>query len=105
MPSVFIIGDFMAQIKSGILCGVILSKRKNTYNCGEYLNDFGKIEYCADVTVPKDAKAVEIKETNLYTCLFADNTVMDEKICSPYIFDVCEALRGKKLLILYGHCK
>ncbi len=97
LPSVFVIGDFGVQVKSGEICGIVLSKRKQTYTCGEYFNDFGKIEYRTNVTVPDNARAVEIKGTNLYTCLYADKKIMGERICSPYIFNIDESLRGKNV--------
>ncbi len=97
LPSVIVLGNFGAQIKSDEICGIFLSERKQTYICGEYFGDFGKIEYRANVTVPEDAKAVEIKGTDLYTCLCADKKMIGRKICPPYIFDIDESLRGKNV--------
>jgi len=99
LPSVFVIGDFSAQANSGDVCAITLDKRAHSYHCGEEMKDFGKIEFSAHVTVPKNAKAIEIKGTNLYTCVYADDTLIGKKICFPYVFPINKALQGMRITL------
>ena len=99
LPSVFVIGDFSAQATSAEVCTVTLGKRKHSYHCGEYFADYGKIEFSVCVTVPQNAKAIEIKGTTLYTCVYADSTLLGKKICFPYVFSINETFQGKNITL------
>ncbi len=94
-PSVFIMGDFSAESYSGEICGVNLKCRKATYIPGEYFSDFGKVDLSTEVYVPERVKAVEIKGSKLYTILNINGKITGERICSPYIYPIDEALCGK----------
>jgi len=99
MPSVFVIGDFSVTLKSDEICGIILKKRNENINSGDTFADFGAVEFTANVEVPQNAKAVEIKGTDLYTSLYVNDQLVGEKICYPYIFDVDESVVGKTVTI------
>lgn len=96
MPSAMVIGDFSANIISGDTCGVNLTERKRSYNIGEKISDFGKIEFSARVRVPQGAVGIELLGTKLYTMLYLDGNLTGEKITAPYIFNVEKELWGKE---------
>lgn len=88
LPSVFIIGDFSANIESKDVCRVNLTSRRKNYLAGEKIFDFGKIEFCTNISVPFGVKAISLTGTKLYTRLYIDDTLIGEKICSPYTYNV-----------------
>ena len=99
LPSVFVIGDFSASTQSADVCSITLSSRKDSIQTGEFISDFGKIELNADVRIPEGATAIELVGTNLYTCLYADNILLGEKIFSPYIYSIDKNLWNKKVTL------
>ena len=95
MPSAFIIGDFSVSLKSDDICGLVLAKREKEANAGDSFADFGTVEFTAKVKVPENAKAIELKGTDLYTSLHINGRLVDEKIYYPYIFDIDSSMRNK----------
>lgn len=86
LPSVFVIGDFAAQLHSGAVCDVVLTARKKTYMPGELFCGYGAVTFEATVTVPEGAKGIELKGTMLYTCLYINDVLIDSKIHAPYVY-------------------
>ncbi len=99
MPSTMIIGDFSSNIIYGDICGISLTKRKNAIKVGKKVCDFGKVEFSAKITVPQEVKAIELSGTKLYTLLYINGKLVDERIASPYIFDIDSKLSGKEVEI------
>ena len=97
MPSAMVIGDFSANIINGDTCGINLTERKRSYNIGEKIADFGKVEFLARVRVPQGAVGVELLGTKLYTMLYLEGNLSGEKITSPYIFNIEKELWGKEI--------
>ena len=97
MPSAMVIGDFSANIINGDTCGVKLTNRKEIYNIGEKINDFGKVELLTRVKVPQGVVGIELLGTKLYTVLYLENSLSGEKITAPYIFSVEKELWGKEI--------
>ena len=95
MPSVFVMGDFSVTLKSDDVCSITLDKRKSTVNPGEPFADFGVVEFVAQMQVPENAKAVEIEGTDLYTSIYINDQLVDEKMCYPFVFDVTDSMGGK----------
>ncbi|MBQ4510020.1 MAG: hypothetical protein II984_04790 [Clostridia bacterium] len=88
MPSIFLIGDFAYEIKSGDECALRLRKRKKEYKCGERILDFGKIEFSANTYIPAMCNAIEICGTDLLTEVYIDGALIDKKAFSPYVYDL-----------------
>ncbi|MBQ9120932.1 MAG: hypothetical protein IJY12_01055 [Clostridia bacterium] len=97
MPSVCILGDFTTETENKPLNCVRLKKRARHFIPGDTLSDYGKIEFTADVTVPAGAKAIEICGTKLYTCLYANDIRLGEKIAAPYIYPIGQDCHGQKV--------
>jgi len=95
LPSVFVIGNFTANIHSDEICDITLSSRKKFIKTGELLSDFGKIEFSTDILIAEGAKAIELVGTNLYTSLFVNDILLGEKICSPYVYEIDKTLWNK----------
>ncbi|MBQ8859069.1 MAG: hypothetical protein IJ012_04690 [Clostridia bacterium] len=95
LPSVLVIGDFAAETEEGEVCSVRLRPRKRTFVSGERFSDYGAVEFTADVTLPRDTRAIELRGTNLYTCLYADDVLLGEGIAPPYLYPVREELQGR----------
>ena len=104
LPSVFITGNFSVRTTSGKICNLKLYERKITYSCGDYFNDYGKIEYTAFLKVPNNAKFVEIKGTGLYTSVYMYGENIGEKICTPYIYEVPSQLYNKEVELKIVQC-
>ena len=99
MPSTMIIGDFSSNIINGDICGISLTKRKSAIKVGEKVCDFGKVEFSAKITIPQKVNAIEFSGTKLYTLLYINGKLVDEKIASPYIFNIDSNLCGKEVEI------
>ena len=97
MPSVFLIGDFCAEIKDSEPNVVRLMQRSREYRIGNRLYDYGKIELTAEISVPKGASALEIKGTELYTTVHIEGALLGESIAAPYVFKVDKGLWDKKI--------
>lgn len=97
MPSVFVIGNFSAEAKNGDICSIKLSPRKKSFLPGETFSDYGKIELSTDIMVPNNVKAIEIIGTKLYTCLYANDELLGEKIVAPYIYEIDKSWWNKKM--------
>ncbi|MBE7037405.1 MAG: hypothetical protein E7404_00700 [Ruminococcaceae bacterium] len=99
MPSVFVSGDFSHKFNPTDVCEVILNQRKKKAIAKDVVSDFGKVEFCADIKIPKGVKKLELKTADLYTSLYINNNLVDEKICHPFIFDIDSALWNKTVNI------
>ena len=97
LPNVFIIGDFSFELINLDICTVKLLKRRESLVDGGLFSDFGKIEFSTEIYIPQGVKALEINQTNLYTALYIDDKCIDEKIFSPYTYDIDAALWNKKV--------
>lgn len=95
LPSVFVIGDFSVELNLSDVCEVILDERKKLVNSNEFVCDFGKVAFSADIKIPEGAKAIELKAENLYTSLYINDEFKGDKICSPFIFDIDESFWNK----------
>ena len=104
MPSVLAIGDFSAEAINSDICSVTLSTRKKHFTLGEMLCDYGKIEFSSDITIPKGAKAIEITGTKLYTCLYADDVLLGEKIAAPYVYNIDKTWQNEKIKLKIVQC-
>ncbi|MBE6729766.1 MAG: hypothetical protein E7568_06005 [Ruminococcaceae bacterium] len=105
LPGMFIIGDFTATPNmKGENFELRLSERKNKYKVGQYIRDYGKINFTTKVKIPLNAKAIEIKGTTLYTILFANDNMLGEKIFSPFVYEIPTDLQGKKVNITILQC-
>ncbi len=99
LPSVLIIGDFSADSINGDICKLELRPRKNALFCGDYICDYGRVSFTANIKVPKGVTALEISGTELYTAVYADGKPLGEKIFSPYIFNIEAELWGKDVCL------
>ena len=99
LPSTFILGNFCAEAISGDICNVKLTPRKDIYSLGDSLIDYGRVEFTAEVTAPENAKEIEIYGTDLYTEVYANDTLIGKSIASPYAFKIDKGLQGKKVLL------
>ncbi len=97
LPSVFVLGDFSAETEGSDVCKVRLKEHKKTFSAGDELSCYGKVAMTATVTVPKGAVAIELAGTKLYTRLYADGTLLGERIASPFVFGVDRGLWGKQI--------
>ena len=88
MPSVFLSGDWKAQAQSGEICKLRLTPRQRSYNTGEYIEDFGCVEFSAKVNVPKGATALSLGGTKLYTKVYVNDELVSAAAFSPYVFDL-----------------
>lgn len=98
-PSVLISGDFAAEVSSGKTCSIRLSERKKSFMPGKLFSDFGKVEFTAEVEIPKGVEALELTGTKLYTCVFIDDQLAGEKIHSPYVYTLDKKMQGKKVVL------
>ena len=101
LPSVFVVGDFSAETENGDVCKIKLHPQKTTFLAGDELSYYGKVELTATVIVPQCANAIELKGAKLYTRLYADGVLIDEKIASPYVFHMGDELRGKQIRLCF----
>ena len=99
LPSVLVIGDFSADSINGDICRLELCQRKSTASSGDYICDYGKVSFSANVKVPNGATALEISGTRLYTAVYADKKMLGEKIFSPYIFSIDAEMWGKEVCL------
>ena len=99
LPSVFIIGDFLAHAVSDDKCTVILSQRKEKLDIGEYLNYFGKIEFTTEITVPEKSVFLEIATYGLFTRVFFENELLGEQIDFIQKYPIDSKLRNKKVVL------
>lgn len=97
MPSVLILGDFSYRIEACEPYKIFLSKRATSYRCGEKIYDYGRVEFSCEVCVPSGACSLEICGTSLFTKVYADKTLLGERIASPYEYSIDSALWGKKI--------
>ena len=102
MPSVFVIGDFSVTLKSDDVCGLILENRNKYANTGDMFADFGVVEFTANVKVPENVKGIEIIGEDLYTSLYINDKLVNEKICYPYVFDIDSSMWNKTVDIKIG---
>ena len=101
LPSVFIVGDFKATDISHNINRTVVQKRKSSFKSGECFSDYGGVKFCLALTVPAGAKAIELVGANLYTRMFIGETLVDEKICYPYIFKIDSGFSGKKIKLTF----
>ena len=99
LPSILLSGDFNCEIQDDKDYCLNLSKRKANYTVGEKFKDYGKIELCANVTVPMDACGIELTGTELYTEIYINNSLTGNAICPPYNFALDKSLKGKVITI------
>ncbi|MBO5262149.1 MAG: hypothetical protein J6B45_03795 [Clostridia bacterium] len=92
LPSVFLLGDFACSVENNKL---YIGNRQSSYTVGEKIYDYGKVELISKVKIPKGAAAIELCGTELYTKVYLDGALIDEKIASPYIFKISSDLWGK----------
>ena len=99
LPCVLVSGDFKIQATADGSNAVTLKNRQKTYTCGDFFRDFGKVEFCINVTVPNGAEGIEIVGTSLYTCVYVNDTLVGKKICSPYIYNISEKWYDKNIVL------
>lgn len=99
LPCVLVSGDFKIQATADGSNAVRLKNRQKTYTCGDFFRDFGKVEFCINVTVPNGAEGIEIVGTSLYTCVYVNDTLVGKKICSPYIYNISEKWYDKNIVL------
>lgn len=95
LPSVFVIGNFSQSLNLDDVCEVVLDERKKNVTSGEFVCDFGKVEFCADIMVKEGAKAIYIKADSLYTSLYINDELIGDLICYPYVFKIDKSLWNK----------
>ena len=88
LPSVLIMGNFSYEIRSGEVCEIYIKERKSSYNCGERIYDFGKIDFTKKIDVLPDTEYLEIVGANLLTEAYIDNKLLGRRAFSPYLFSI-----------------
>ena len=97
MPSLLLVGDFSYTITSDKVCRLTLYPRTHVCSCGEYINDYGKVELTEKIHIPMNAIQIELSGTPLFTKLYINDTLLGERAFSPYIFDIPTDMQGKDL--------
>ena len=87
MPSAFIIGDFYAKHDTDHNT-VMLLDRKSKLTVGERFEEYGVVELKSVVDIPKEAIGMKIEGTVLFTKVYINGILIDEKIVAPYLYDV-----------------
>ena len=87
MPSAFIIGDFYAKHDTDHNT-VMLLDRKSKLTVGERFEEYGVVELKGVVDIPKEAIGMKIEGTVLFTKVYINGILIDEKIVAPYLYDV-----------------
>jgi hypothetical protein len=97
LPTVFICGDFSYEAENDKICKITLERRKSRYKPGEKLYSYGKIELVTNIKIPQGVKKVQLQGACLYTKLYIDDVMVDEKITAPYEFDIDSSVWDKKI--------
>ncbi|MBQ8174924.1 MAG: hypothetical protein IJ009_05915 [Clostridia bacterium] len=95
LPSVLVSGSFSVDIIPNRIYRLVLQDRKETYTVGEYFSDYGQVEFCASISIPEWAEAIELNGSTLYTCLYLNGQRIGECIAAPYRYAVPVQFRGK----------
>lgn len=97
MPTVFLIGDFVTNFDKQNIHSVAISKRPDSLSVGDNLEYFGTVEFETQLDIPDGAKAIELVGTQLYTSVYINDNLLQDKITGPYIYNFDSNLWGTKI--------
>ena len=99
LPSILLHGDFLAEVTSGDVCGVVLSERPRVYHTGEKIPYYGQVTFTQTVQMPENCCGLQLRGSTLYTRIYLDGNLMGESVVQPHIFSWDSLPEGKTVTL------